>query len=84
MAVRIASIEQLKKEAAEGAEFFILLNHGLKSSKNIVWDEDEKLFHIFNLIDETEQCLTEAQLMDRSYSNIGYAIQKGALFKEDW
>ena len=77
-------MEQLKTESEQGAEFFILLNHGLRSSKDIVWDAEKTRFHIFNHIDQTVQHLTERQLMDESFTNIGYAMTKGALFKHDF
>ena len=83
MPKQIESIEALKKEANRGAEFFIRLKGCLRSSKYIDWDEERKLFIIWNYIDDTEQVLTEAQLMDRDYTNIGYAMTKGALFKDD-
>jgi len=82
MPVQIRSVEQLKKESAGGTEFFILLNHNLKSSKRIEWDEEDKRFVIFNLIDDTDQVLTERQLMDERLTNIGYAMAKGALYKD--
>jgi hypothetical protein len=84
MPTRITSMKQLKAESEEGAEFFILLNHGLRSSKDIVWDAEAKEFHIFNHIDQTEQHLTERQVMDKNCTNIGYAMAKGALFKHDF
>jgi len=85
MPKKITSMEQLKREAKdqEDAEFFILLRGYLRSSKRIVWEENEKKFFIINFIDDTEQELTEAQLMDKGYTNIGYAMTKGALFKDD-
>jgi hypothetical protein len=78
-------MEQLKKEARfeQNAEFFILLNGNLRSSKRIVWEEGENQFLIINYIDDSEQELTEEQLMDTSYTNIGLAMTKGALFKYD-
>ena len=78
-------MEQLKQEAKdrEDSEFFIRLMGNLRSSKRITWEEDEKKFSIFNGIDNTNQELTEAQVMDRDYTNIGYAMTKGALFKDD-
>ena len=82
MAVRINSMEELKKKSEEGSEFFILLRHNLRSSKWIVWDEEKGLFYVTNFIDETEQRLTEEQMMDRGYTNIGYAMTKGALFRD--
>jgi len=84
MPTRMTSMEQLKAESEQGAEFFILLNHNLRSSKDIVWDAQAKKFHIFNHIDQTVQHLTERQLMDESITNIGYAMKKGALFKHDF
>jgi len=67
MPTRITSMEQLKAEAEQGAEFFILLNHGSRSSKDIMWDGDAKKFHIFNHIDQTVQHLTKRQLMVKKY-----------------
>jgi hypothetical protein len=84
MPKRITSLKQLKTEALHGAEFFILLNPVLRSSKDILWDAKAKKFHIFNDIDQTEQHLTERQLMDESVTNIGYAMKNGALFKHDY
>lgn len=85
MPKQIKTIEELKREAQgeQDTEFFILLRSYLRSSKRIIWDEDDKRFYIINFIDDTEQVLTEAQLMDKSYTNIGYAMTKGALFKDD-
>jgi hypothetical protein len=80
MPVKILSLDQLKQEARDGAEFFILLNYNLKSSKWIAWDREERAFLIRNHIDDTKQELTEQQIMDRGYTNIGYAMTKGALF----
>jgi len=70
MPTRITSMEQLKAEAEQGAEFFILLNHGLRSSKDIVWDAQRKRFHIFNPIDQTEQHLTERQLVGEENTRV--------------
>ena len=74
MPKQITSLAQLKKEAQDeqDAEFFILLNNCLRSSKRIVWEEDEKRFFVINYIDDFEQELTEKQLME-----------KGSLFKYD-
>jgi hypothetical protein len=83
MPARITTLERLKKESEEGAEFFILLSHNLRSSKWIQWDKESRVFSITNRIDESEQELSEEQIMDRQYTNIGYAMTKGALFKDD-
>ena len=42
------------------------------------------MFYVLNLIDDTEQNLSEAQLMDETLTNIGAAITKGAFFWENW
>jgi hypothetical protein len=80
---KLTSIEELKKESVNGADFFILLNHGLISRKNIWFDKDAKHFEIINYIDGSEQTLTEQEIMDKSYTNIGEAIKKRAFFKDD-
>lgn len=78
---RIKTIDQLKELAQDenGLDCFILLNGGLRSSKHIRYDQKEKRFFVINLIDDSEQELTESQLLDKEYSNIGEAMQKGSL-----
>ena len=76
---RIRTIAQLKKLAEEGMECFILLNGGLRSSKFISYNPDDNSFYIFNYIDDSEQELTEIQILSSDYSNIGEAMKKGAL-----
>ena len=83
MPVRITTLERLQKEAKEGAGFFILLKHNLRSSKWIVWNDYNRVFFITNFMDGSEQKLTEQQIMDRQYTNIGFAMTRGALFKDD-
>jgi len=82
MTTKIESIEQLKKIAKNGCDCFILLCGYMRSSKHIWYDEDAKQFEIINLIDGSEQCLTEEQIMDKDFTNIGHAISKGALFND--
>jgi len=69
---KILNMDQLKAESKNGLDCFILLNGGLKSSKHIWYDVES--------IDDTEVCLTEAELYTKS--NIGEAIKKGALIKD--
>ncbi len=78
---RITSIEDLKQEARGGADFALLLQHGLFSRKTIDYDRSAKVFSIWNHIDDTEQELTEDELDDRSKTNIGWGIRKGAFVK---
>lgn len=79
MTKQIKSIEQLKKlcQKENGLNCYILLNGGLKSSKNISYDIGG-CFYVFNEIDGTSQELSQSMLY--TDSNIGEAIDKGALF----
>ena len=81
---RIKTIEQLKELARDetGLDCFILLNGGLRSSKHIRYYTDDNSFFVLNLIDSSEQELTENQILDSAYSNIGEAIKKGCLIMD--
>ena len=79
---RIKTIEQLKELAKNGLDCFILLNGGLRSSKHIRFHPDDNSFYMFNLIDDSEQELTETQILDSAYTNIGEAMKKGALIMD--
>ena len=78
---RIRTIEQLKESAKNGLDCFILLNGGLRSSKHIRYYPDDNSFYVLNLIDDSEQELTEAQILNSDYTNIGEAMKKGALIR---
>ena len=80
--IKIKSMQQLKRESKQGAEFFILLRFNLRSTKWIEWDAQNRVFNVINFIDGSEQILTEKQLMDQGWTNIGHAINSGWLFKE--
>ncbi|MFH1614658.1 MAG: hypothetical protein ABIG61_06210 [Planctomycetota bacterium] len=79
---RIRTIEQFKELAKNGLDCFILLNGGLRSSKHIRYYPDDNSFYVLNLIDDSEQELTESQILDSAYSNIGEAMKKGALIMD--
>jgi hypothetical protein len=81
---RIGAIEQLKDLAKRemGLDCFILLNGGLRSSKHIRYYHDDNSFFVLNLIDDSEQELTESQILDSAYSNIGEAMKKGCLIMD--
>ena len=79
---RIKKIEQLKELAKDGLDCFILLNGGLRSSKHISYHPDDNSFYVLNLIDDSEQELTESQILDSAYTNIGEAMKKGALIMD--
>jgi hypothetical protein len=84
---KITSIEELRKESIYDdrkgmAEFFILLNFNLRSSKRIVYYPDTNTFDVHNEIDDSyEEDLTEEQLKNETH--IGLAIERGAFFKYD-
>lgn len=75
----IKDIQELKELAKKGCECFILLNYGLRSSKNIKWNEEEGKFWIHHEIDDTEEFLTEQELFDESITLIGKALKRGCL-----
>lgn len=84
---RINSIEELKKESAtengDFADFFISLNHGVKSSKRILYNKEQETFDVINEIDYSYQDdLTKEQLANETL--IVEAIEKGALYKYDF
>lgn len=58
-------------------ECFILLNFGIRSSKEISLNENND-YNIYNEIDDSEETIVHSQLMS---SFIGKAISKGALYK---
>ena len=80
----IRTIEQLKELAKResGLDCFILLNGCLRSSKHIRFYPDDNSFYVLNLIDDSEQELTESQILDKAYTNIGEAMKKGCLIKD--
>ena len=79
---RIRTIQQLKELAKNGLDCFILLNGGLRSSKHIRYYPDDNSFYVLNFIDDSEQELTESQILDKAYTNIGEAMKKGALIMD--
>jgi hypothetical protein len=80
----IKDMDDLKKLAGkeEGCDCFILLNYNLMSRKQIQYNEGaKKPFFVLNLIDGTEQNLTEKELGTKS--NIAEALSKKALILEE-
>ena len=80
--MKIKSLRQLKQESSQGAEFFIRLKFNLRSTKWIEWDAQNGVFNVINFINGSEQTLTEKQLMDQEWTNIGHAISCGWLYKD--
>lgn len=58
-------------------QYFVLLNFGARSSKDISLNENND-YHIYNEIDDSEEIIVHSQLMS---TFIGEAISKGALYK---
>ena len=58
-------------------ECFVLLNFGLRSSKDISLNENND-YHVYNEADDSEEIIVHSKLMS---SFIGEAISKGALYK---
>ena len=84
---KISSLEELKKESEYDekrgwAEFFILLNFNLRSSKRIVYYPETNKFDVHNEIDDSyQEDITEEQLKEETH--IMVAIENGAFFKYD-
>ena len=78
---QVKSLDQLKEMIANGVhDYFIQLNHGLRSSKFIDYSPETGKYYILNEIDGTKQTLNEKHLMNRDYTNVGYALTVGALY----
>lgn len=78
---RINSLDELK-QMCNGVtkDFFIQLNFGIRSSKNISYNKDTDTFYILNEIDDTKQELNSQTIMDEDYTNIGKAITFGSFY----
>lgn len=83
---KLKSLELIKQKSIKtgnGLDCFISLAGGLmRSSKNIFWNG--KHYEILNEIDGSTQKLTERQLFNKHYSNIGEALKCGALYKYNY
>lgn len=85
---KINSLSELKQAIENDEnEFFILLGGGhIRSSKNIRFDDsidsnEQYKFSIINEIDDSEQILSESEIMNNEFTNIGDAITKGAFYQ---
>lgn len=85
--IKVKSLEHLKtilKENDNGTlECFIETNGGGKSWKTITYSPQcdrhgNNKFEILNEIDETRQVLTEKNLFNEKFTNIGKAIENGS------
>ena len=78
---RVNSLDELK-QMCNGVtkDFFIQLNFGIRSSKNISYNKDTDTFYILNEIDDTKQELNSQTIMDDEYTNIGKSITLGSFY----
>ena len=78
----VKSLEELKSICSnEYKDFYISLANGLaRSSKEIMYNEEENIFHIFSSIDGEYFDYTEKELSQ--YTNILHAIKTGTLIQE--
>ena len=74
----LAHLRQLINEGKH--RYFIALNFGLRSSKYITLNGSN--FCVFNEIDGSDDILTDEEIMDERYTNIGAAIKLNAFFCE--
>ena len=79
--IKVQDVAHLRELVASGKHrYFIALNFGLRSSKHISLNGDN--FCVFNEIDGSDDILTEAEIMDTRYTNIGEAMKYRCLFCE--
>lgn len=74
-----SELDDLIKKVKGGypLQCFVLLNFGLRSSKDISLNENND-YHVYNEADDSEEIIVHSKLMS---SFIGEAISKGALYK---
>lgn len=79
--IQITTQEQLDsliKESSDSIiDCFVMLNGGLRSSKDISITDDGS-YYVYNEIDDTEETIGHEDFLD---SFLGEAMSKGALFK---
>lgn len=82
----VKTIEELKTILDGGAsEFFVLLNPCARSWKTLNYADKldrhgNYKIEILNDIDDSRQVLTEKNLFNRKFTNIGYAMKNGSFF----
>ncbi len=71
----VQSLEELKEKAIAGVDIAICFGIA-RSRKYIIYYEEDNRFYIWHYIDNTEEELSESQLLR---SNIGRALRKKVL-----
>ncbi len=77
--------DNIENKGGEPVELIMLLNYGLYSRKSITFadEQDESgfsKFEVFNFVDDTTQILSLSELFDETKTNLGKAINAGAVF----
>ena len=77
--------DNIENKGGEPVELIVQLNYGLYSRKSITFadEQDESgfsKFEVFNHIDDTTQILSLNELFDETKTNLGKAINAGAVF----
>ena len=76
----IGRIKTNLDESGEPVEVVVLLNNEVVSRKTITFGDEDDTFNVFNFADDTMQTLTMDELFDNSKTNIGRALEVGALY----
>lgn len=75
----VQSLDELKKKAIDGIDIAICFGIA-RSSKYIIYYEEDNRFYIWHYIDNTEEEISEGQLLR---SNIGRALRKKVLIYDE-
>lgn len=84
MSIKIETLAELDKAIADNkgkVNVFIQLMGGLISRKIIKKNPNGK-YKIFNGIDDTTDIVDEAEIFDQRFTNVGVAMNRGALYLE--
>ena len=77
----VRCIENIQDLSGQGLfEYVVMLGGGLCGSyKTIKWNEKTKKFRVFNHIDDSTCFFTAKEMLDKSKSVLGEAMQKRSL-----
>ena len=79
---RIKSIEELKEYCKDiEQELYVLLKFGLRSSKDITYNSEDKSWTMYNGIDDTYSDYKDDKELKEVYPLFIEAIEKGCLIK---
>jgi len=79
--MKIKNIDHLIENIKKGRhEYKIILNGNLVSRKFINLEDNEDMFFIINFVDDSEQTIKKEELFNTKITNIGKAMQVGALY----